>query len=238
MDTEHNVDAVGVRRRKKGDKMSSMMRMSFALTGPHAGKTIKLRSYQFINGILQFKGTPDEVNGLMRYLGRSYQAYPVGSPELAEAQARDAAARGGDHGVGDLHEDWPEEVPSEVQPGGEGTAEVRADDGEAGHDPEAGAAGGVPGGDGHEDAGLSDEEGEQGEVATGPKGPEVPLPVDRDALKDAIMSLDPNDDSDWTGVGLPRMAALEQKLGSTGVKRSDVEAVVPGWNREAAASLS
>lgn len=59
------------------------------LTGAYTGKTVELNNSQFVDGVLGMHGTQEAVQGLIKYMGRSYQAYLEGSDELAEAQERD-----------------------------------------------------------------------------------------------------------------------------------------------------
>ena len=50
----------------------------------------------------------------------------------------------------------------------------------------------------------------------------------------AVRGLNPENDEHWTGAGLPAMAAVEDLVGSKDIKRADVEAAVPGWDRDKA----
>lgn len=50
----------------------------------------------------------------------------------------------------------------------------------------------------------------------------------------AIKALDPKDDGHWTKHGKPQMAAVEKLYGSAGITRDDVEAAVPGYDRDQA----
>ena len=56
--------------------------MRLYLAGPRAGQDKVLHGVPFVRGIAQVR---DEDEGLIRYLGRYYQALPEGSPELEEA---------------------------------------------------------------------------------------------------------------------------------------------------------
>ncbi|KKL22878.1 hypothetical protein LCGC14_2431000 [marine sediment metagenome] len=60
----------------------------FVMAGAHAGKTIKLGKYQFVDGVYEYTGTPGGSGGAARYLRKSYQAFPEGSIELKIAQER------------------------------------------------------------------------------------------------------------------------------------------------------
>lgn len=67
---------------------------NFILVGPHAGKTITLGGHPFIDGVFAFgKGMevapgPQDVAKKGNLLGKLYQAYLEGSPQLAAAEAR------------------------------------------------------------------------------------------------------------------------------------------------------
>jgi hypothetical protein len=63
------------------------------LTGPRAGKTVKLRGYQFVNGQLTLSGAPERWEGVVRYMGRAYRAYEEGTAALTEAQEQDVVLR-------------------------------------------------------------------------------------------------------------------------------------------------
>lgn len=53
-------------------------------------------------------------------------------------------------------------------------------------------------------------------------------------LLEAVMKLDPANDEHWTQSGEPAIAAVEVVYGSAGIKRADIKAVAPNYNREAA----
>jgi len=53
-------------------------------------------------------------------------------------------------------------------------------------------------------------------------------------LRKAIQELDPATDEHWTGTGKPMLNAIEKFYGSSGVTRADVQAALPGYDREAA----
>lgn len=50
-------------------------------------------------------------------------------------------------------------------------------------------------------------------------------------IKDAVYSLDVNDDSLWTGEGKPKMSAVEEIVGDTSIKRRDVEEATGKYTR-------
>lgn len=53
-------------------------------------------------------------------------------------------------------------------------------------------------------------------------------------LIESIKKLDPTNNDHWTKIGLPAMEAVEAFYGSPDIKRADVEAAIPGYDREAA----
>lgn len=184
--------------------MSTVVQTTFVLTGPLAGKTLRLGSqpYPFDKGRLTITAPAEEVALHARFLERNWQAYPEGHPALKEVP----------DGQRDLQEgsqpDGQQPVHSDVQPNGDGT------------EAEAGQAGGVSDGDG------------QPEVLTDPaKEPTVELNT---KLQKAVLGLDPADDTHWTKDGKPAMTAVEKLYGSAGITRADVEAVAPGHTRDKA----
>ncbi len=54
----------------------------------------------------------------------------------------------------------------------------------------------------------------------------------------AVRGLDPENDEHWTDAGLPAMAAVESLVGSKDIKRADVNAAVPDWNRDKALEVA
>ena len=54
------------------------------------------------------------------------------------------------------------------------------------------------------------------------------------SLVEAVRALDPANDDHWTKSGQPAMKAVEALVGSDSVTRDEVEAVAPGFDREAA----
>lgn len=197
--------------------MSTIIQTTFVLTGPLAGRTIRLGSqpYPFDKGRLTITAPAEEVALHARFLERNWQAYPEGHPALKEVP----------DGQRDLQEgsqpDGQQPVHSDVQPNGGGTeAGDAAPVSGGGVEAEAGQAGGVPDGDG------------QPAVLTDPaKEPTVELNT---KLQKAVLGLDPADDTHWTKDGKPAMTAVEKLYGSAGITRADVEAVAPGHTRDKA----
>ena len=66
--------------------MSTVIQTTFVLTGPLAGRTIRLGSqpYPFDKGRLTITAPAEEVALHARFLERNWQAYPEGHPALKE----------------------------------------------------------------------------------------------------------------------------------------------------------
>lgn len=222
--------------------MAQQRKWELVLTGPYAGRTIELNDYLFVEGSLKFQDSFENIEGVVTYMGRSYQAYLVGSPELRHAQERDRKNKE----IADGERDIPEGSDSGeqhdttggvVQPTGKEPTETETVNGEGPASTEAGAEGDVPGRDGHADAGVPDAEAgpsgngeprETGEAERQLQSVAAELVV---AVKKA---LDPDDDSHWNTNGKPAMEAVAIAAGSEAVTRKDVEAALPGWDRAAA----
>lgn len=200
------------------------------LTGPLAGKTIKLNGRHFKEGVLELYGKAEAVEGLITYMGRSYQAYLEGSDELRKAQARDAEHLEKTNGECDIQrtirdEEGLDPGEGEVQPEGEGSTSEGDDNGDGSAEGSEGSEGGLPDRDGLQNAGISASE----------VGPGGPFPETQDiALRNAVLALDPENDEHWTQGGKPAISAVEQAYDSTGVTRKDIQAAMPEWNRDKA----
>ena len=66
--------------------MSTVIQTTFVLTGPLAGRTVRLGSqpYPFDNGRLTITAPAEEVALHARFLERNWQAYPEGHPALKD----------------------------------------------------------------------------------------------------------------------------------------------------------
>ncbi len=58
-----------------------------------------------------------------------------------------------------------------------------------------------------------------------------------DKIRDALTSLDPDDDELWTIEGAPKMVSVEELVGTSEIKRADVDLAYPGFNRDVAREL-
>jgi hypothetical protein len=103
--------------------------------------------------------------------------------------------------------------PGDIRPDGNLAAPLPADNGGGSNDRDRGEAGGIPVGDGQQDSGYDGKAQAQ------------------TRLLQAVMSLDKNNDEHWTAEGRPRMDAVEAAYGSSGVSRTEVERVAPGFVR-------
>lgn len=227
--------------------MPQLITIRLVLTGPRTGATCVLNGHQFQEGVLELSGSFDNLSHTMVYMGRCYQAFPEGSKELAAAQeayavavAAQGEAKEPANGVSDIAPDQqPAQTSSEdagnLQPHGEGPATVQADNGSVPDAATEGQAELGAGGNGLPHA----REPEKGQ-AGGPDGTQGQALEDPPLhpLAKTIMQLDPANDANWTGSGLPAMAAVEAAHGSADVTRADVEAVAPDWNREKAYELA
>lgn len=186
------------------------------LVGAYRGQTVTLKAgdtaYEFTEGSLTVTGPQPDVENLSRYLERCYQAFPDPSPELDAA----VAAIHGEGDAAQTQQDAP--GPDGVQPGG-------SDDPAGGaSDPAPEPAGEAADGGGHDDAPGGD--AEPGPAAEG-DGHEGPVAA-------ALKRLDPENDEHWTADGKPKMSALEALMGRADITRAQVDAAVPGFNREKA----
>lgn len=204
----------------------SKFRIELVLAGHFAGKSVTLNGFRFTNGRTVIEDAPEAVANAVKYF-EAYQAYPVGSPELAAAQARDKA-----NGIGDLSAGDPALSSGDGnQQSGPGASSVPAalSDGQSGPGPVI--VGGDTNRSGHPDAGVPLGEGKAPEGGSAPPPPAVNV---SENLVKAVLALDPANVDHWTEEGIPAMAAVEAAYGSNGITRRDVDQAVPGWNRDKA----
>jgi hypothetical protein len=185
--------------------------------GSNTGKTVVIQGKQFVNGEYAIQAaTQQDTDYQVRFVNRTCNAYLRGSPELAEAQARDES-RGIQHNASTTSAHGNTES---VQGGvGESAGKVSASSAAFGTGFEPlvasdGSAGMVPGGDGHADSGLR-----PGQVG---------------AIRTALFSLDPLNDQQWTDAGLPAIEAMVTVMNDQSINRGMIEAVEPGFDRDKA----
>lgn len=193
------------------------LRRKLILTGCRAGTTCVLRKMRFVNGELTLSGADNEVESLTKYMGRSYQAFPQGSPELAHYQRLDREAANGasktDAGPGPT--DQVGKVPSAVQPTGAGSTPAAADNVGGAAETQPGSTEQRPSGDGQQGAGPDSD------------------PGSKHTLQQVILQLDPTNDELWTAQGYPRCDAVAAACGREDITRKDVEGAAPGFMRPA-----
>lgn len=106
--------------------MSDIMSVTLVLTGGRAGKTCTLGKHHFVDGKCVVKSQSRAIGSVVRYMGRVYQAYPLGSEELAKVEEvangqADADPRDGggkaDAVPGDVHQDGSAEENAVDEPG-------------------------------------------------------------------------------------------------------------------------
>ena len=193
------------------------------LTGPYAGATRMLQGWKFVEGVCRLDAPPSTVEGIIKYMGRCYQAYLKGSPELAEALERSSDGQlpidgaPGDRATG--------AVPGDVQSDGDGSGPSPADDGGS-DDVGGGGDQGVPAaGDGElrtEVEGSQAEEPAEGEAET---------EAQKQKLREVIALLDPEQDDHWTRGGKPSVAKASSYAGRN-ITRAMIEEAAPGVYRK------
>ena len=133
----------------EGDKddvfaSATLTHLEIGAKSPHAGKTVRLAGYKFVDGRMTLPGSPIANDGVVKYLNRCYQV--------------EQRLEGMDNGKRDDHSVITGEVPGHVRPSGEESAEATPGDGEGSGDAEAGDGSELPTeGDGDS---LSDEQRE------------------------------------------------------------------------------
>jgi len=200
------------------------------LTGPLAGQTTNLRGCAFTDGVFEVYMPAEQFEGLATYLRRSFQAYVDGSDELKAAQKRDKQfaqenSNGERDNQGEVQPpEGGDEGDGDVQPEGQGTPEEGPTSIEGDVDAETGAEGGIPDRDGHEDSGLP--ESEHGGTVRSDSAELT------DPMVEAVLSLDPEEDSHWTAAGQPAVAAVAVAIGDESVTRKDIKEGASGYDRE------
>lgn len=193
--------------------------MKFVLTGHYAGKTMTINHVDFINGEADVKGDLAKLGGLINYLA-TFNAFLVGSDELAAAQERDRLNKGETNGTDTVLDGQSGEDPSGAPANVSGTG--------TGSGPESGGASPDGAGSGSEGNGVQGgREVDEGQAA---------VTSDPTVLKiiDGLKSLDPTNDDHWTDAGLPRVDVIAQASGVVNVTRKDIAAAIPNFNREVA----
>ena len=184
--------------------------VTLKLHGHFAGKNVILNGVKFREGKVKLHGPTDEVESLMNYLGKSYQAYPeIEVKKYGTDEVQTVTQSGG-----------TDQVPSDLLQGGEGSSEEPTHDLGGDDDFEPHDNGRIPGGSGSGDEGDRFEGTAQGKI-------------DPVKLRKVLESLSPTDDSCWTTLGLAKLDRVCTLYGNEGITRRDVEAVWPDLNRKA-----
>ena len=197
-------------------KKPLVKRVTLKLHGHYEGKTIELGGVKFTNGIVKLFGPTPDIEGLMTYLGRSYQALPV-EETVSNGTSKDETTSGQGN---------PKGLSSEVQPPGSGLEEENSDDRAGTDDSDSNGSGSLSSGNGHENPRVS-EAAKRFEETSSSKTEPV-------KLIEVLKQLDPENPNHWTSLGQPRMDAICKFYGSEGLTRRDVEAVWPEFNRDLA----
>jgi len=174
--------------------------------GANAGKTFNFRGFGFNNGVLVLNGSAAENDGVIKYLGRTVQAFPDGHERLENSNGeRDTKA--------DTQPGHTETVSSGIQPTGTGVATQTAAVSPAGGSAEAGSEGIHSEGSGQKDSWV---DGLKEKVTA------------------AAKKLDPKNDDHWSQLGKPMVAAMQQLSGIPTLTRRDIDNFLPGLAREKA----
>lgn len=215
--------------------MSQLVQLCFVLFGPRKGQTIVINGHQFVKGEYLLAQSSDNVGHIMKVLS-FYGAYAKGTPEYDEALAREKAEEEL-NGADEVHEEAEQgptdEVLGDRGSDGEGLASQEAAVSLEPVEAETGGAGFDTFGDGHEHAGIP-----KFEETLNPLEPTEPSSSINEAVKAALLKLDPNEDRHWvmTGgrKGKPRLSAVEEAYGKAGLTIDDLETALPGWDRDRA----
>lgn len=192
----------------------SIITRKLTLVGANRGKTIGLKAgdkvYQFTDGSMEVTGPSGDVDNLTKFLNRCYQAFPDPSRELDEAVAAI-------HGEADAAE------AEQDEPGAGDGDKGGAQDDAGGAGQPAPEPGNPAEGGGHAEAQPGEAEPGRSDQGDG-----------QSPIAAALSKLDPADDEHWTADGKPKMTALEAIMGRSDITRAQVDAAVPGFNREKA----
>ena len=216
--------------------MSAVMLYEYRLFGPRKGQTMTINGHQFIDGWARLNQSTEKAGSCMRVLS-FYGAYARGTPDYNKAMDAEEAEEAAKNGTGEADtkavEGADAPVRSDVRPAGSGPATPAAVEGNGNAGPGgASSSGGDTNGDGHGHAGI-------------PKFPEdkdrrhiEPPSEVNEAIMVAVKKLDPSVDGHWVATGAhkgkPKLQAVEEAYGKANLTRQDIEAAMPGWNRDAA----
>lgn len=212
--------------------ISNIMQYEFRLFGPRKGQTITINGHPFVNGRVVLIQASQNMEACMKVLS-FYGAFARGTPPYDEALAKEEAEHGASEVRPETVKGSDATVPTGVRPDGSGPAkEAAVDISGSDHAERANGSSGDTPGDGHEHAGI-------------PKFPEdkdrriiEPPSEVNEAVKTAVLKLDPEVDIHWvmTGEhkGKPKLQAVEDAYGKAGLTRQDIEAALPNFTRDQA----
>ncbi len=206
--------------------MTQLLRYEFHLFGPRKGQDIMVNGHVFVKGVCHMVLDNSHAGPLMRGLS-FYGAYAKGTPAYEEAER---AENGIPTSIapGDEQPSEPA-IPSFNESAGGATPKEDAPSSEGTTDPDGGQDGDSSSGDGHEHSGFRRFEEESDRIE--PKEPEGTVNA---KVREAILSLDPNNKDHWTKAGIPALLAVEEAVGRAGTTRQDVESAARGYTREVA----
>ena len=210
-----------------------VMQYEFHLFGPNKNRSMSVNGHQFKDGVCQKVVTPMQAVPLIRVLS-FYGAYAKGTPEYDRAVLAEQEEA---NGTSDVHSEaeqgGPASVQCEVQSDGSGSSALQADNGSGAVDSSSNGSGSDSDRDGYTDSGIP-----KFEEPNSHRSPVEPSSVGDDAVKVAILKLDPENSDHWvqTGVhkGKPKLSAVEDAYGKSGLTRQDLEDVLPDWSRDKA----
>lgn len=228
----------------------------FIAVGPHAGKTITLGRFEFVDGVYEYEGPTDEEHLVAKTLEDQFSAVREDRAEEAQATYEDLVAKTA------LEE--PKQTPSAVEEGVKDRLVARRfiverlspeavyGKGEAADrvmammqkliEEDALASGMELGdyfkqefGDGRQPEQKQPEsQGDGGGLKQPePQGDGGQQPAKPETVADALKLLDASNDEHWTSRGIPSVDAVSASLGRA-VTRAEIEEAIPDFNRTAA----
>ena len=229
--------------------MSQVLNYHLELFGPRRGQTIVINGHQFIKGVC---AEVIHTNAAASFLSvmAFYGAYAKGTLEFeaateklnaaapqAEKEVEEKEVEETTDGANEVHTNAGSGSPDGIQdgsgPAGAGPSTLSSDELGGADNTETGNAGSGATGSGPENAGVTKFE----DVSSQPV-PSEPGSVGNEDIKAAILKLDPENDDHWAkrgaAVGKPLLGAVADAYGRADLTRDDLEAALPGYNRDKA----
>lgn len=216
----------------------------FIAVGPHAGKTITLGRFEFVDGVYEYEGPADEEHLVAKTIEDQFSAVREDRAEEAQAAYEELVARTA------LEE--PKQTPSAVEEGvkdrlvarrfiverlspeavyGKGEAADRVMAMMQKLIEEDALASGMELGDYVKQEFGDGRQPEQKQPE--PQGDGGQQPAKPETVADALKFLDASNDEHWTSRGIPSVDAVSASLGRA-VTRAEIEEAIPDFNRTAA----